>query len=64
MLVPSGDFDQRKIIIGKLTGNETYADKLDMMNFYTDAGPNWFSQEMYHTDHDSQCGICACPEDQ
>ena len=64
MLVPSGDFDQRKIIIGKLSGNETYADKLDMMNFYTDAGPNWFSQEMYHTDHDSQCGICACPEDQ
>lgn len=64
MLVPSGDFDQRKIIIGKLSGNETYADKLDMMNFYTDAGPNWFSEDMYHTDHDTQCGICACPEDQ
>lgn len=64
VLVPSGDFDQRKIIIGSAKNNLTYTDKLDMMNFYTDAGPNWFSPDMYQTTHDNLCGICACPEDQ
>ncbi len=63
VLVPSGDFSKRKIILGLANQSITYADKLDMLNYYVDAGPNWFSEGMYKTNHATECGICACPED-
>lgn len=60
VLVPEGDFSQKKIILGRAaTGDNTsYEDKQDMTNFYIEKGPNWL--EWYPLDH-TPMQICAVP---
>lgn len=45
VLVPQGDFSQRKLILGRAVGQLSDSQAQDLTNFYIDQGPNWYSEE-------------------
>lgn len=64
VLVPQGDFSQRKVILGKsaFKNNSAFQDQQDMTNFYIEKGPNWIT-DWYELGHESPLQICAVDED-
>lgn len=60
VLVPKGDFSQRKIILGRAVGEISDSQAQDLTNFFIDQGPNWVSGEegTYSMDH-TPLQICA-----
>lgn len=60
VLVPQGDFSQRKIILGRAAGEISDSEAQDLTNFFIDQGPNWYSIEdnTYPPDH-TPLQICA-----
>lgn len=60
VLVPQGDFSQRKVILGRSAykNNSTFEDRQDMTNFYVDKGPNWM-EAWYDFGTELPLQICA-----